>query len=306
MEEYRRLADQPAASARKEGDAAPAIQNAAHKLSASYEFPYLAHAPMEPLDAVVKLTASSCEIWAGDQFQTVDQANAAKIAGLRSRAGQHPYAVCRRQLRPARQRRIGLHRRGGIDCQGLRGRRHADQAAVDARGRPPRRAVSADVLSQARGGPEREEGAHRLAACHRRPVHHGGRPPSRSWSRTASTRPRSRARRTSRTTFRTFRVELSTTKTGVPVLWWRVVGSSHTTFAVEAFIDEVAHAAGEDPFTFRRGLLEHQPRMKAVLELAAEKAGWSSGPMPKGKGRGIAVAEAFKTYRGAGGRGQRR
>jgi isoquinoline 1-oxidoreductase beta subunit len=91
-------------------------------------------------------------------------------------------------------------------------------------------------------------------------------------------------------------VDLATTTTGVPVLWWRVVGSSHTTFAVEAFIDEVAHAAGEDGFTFRRKLLEHEPRMKAVLELAAEKAGWSSGPLPKGKGRGIAVAEAFKTF----------
>ena len=90
-------------------------------------------------------------------------------------------------------------------------------------------------------------------------------------------------------------VELSTTTTGVPVLWWRVVGSSHTTFAVEAFIDEVAHAAGQDGFTFRRKLLERQPRMKAVLELAAEKAGWNT-PLPPGRGRGIAVAEAFKTF----------
>ncbi len=79
------------------------------------------------------------------------------------------------------------------------------------------------------------------------------------------------------TTIPNIAVDLATTKTGVPVLWWRVVGSSHTTFAVEAFIDEVAHAAGEDPFAFRRKLLEHEPRMKAVLELAAEKAGWSSG-----------------------------
>ena len=82
MEEYRRLADQPAQSARKDGDAAAALRDAEHRVSASYEFPFLAHAPMEPLDAVVKLTANSCEIWAGDQFQTVDQANAAKIAGL--------------------------------------------------------------------------------------------------------------------------------------------------------------------------------------------------------------------------------
>src|ERR1700733_10304496 len=82
MEEYRHLADQPASSARKEGDAARAIKDAAHRVSASFEFPYLAHAPMEPLDAVVKLSANACEIWAGDQFQTIDQANAAHTAGL--------------------------------------------------------------------------------------------------------------------------------------------------------------------------------------------------------------------------------
>ena len=82
MEEYRRLADQPALAARKEGDAERALRDATRKVSASYEFPYLAHAPMEPLDAVVKLTATSCEIWAGDQFQTVDQMNAARTAGL--------------------------------------------------------------------------------------------------------------------------------------------------------------------------------------------------------------------------------
>jgi isoquinoline 1-oxidoreductase beta subunit len=91
-------------------------------------------------------------------------------------------------------------------------------------------------------------------------------------------------------------VDLSTTEVGVPVLWWRVVGSSHTTFAVEAFIDEVAHEAGQDPFELRRKLLVDQPRMKRVLELAAEKAGWNGAPLPKGRGRGIAVAEAFKTF----------
>jgi isoquinoline 1-oxidoreductase subunit beta len=90
-------------------------------------------------------------------------------------------------------------------------------------------------------------------------------------------------------------VELSTTETGVPVLWWRVVGSSHTAYATEAFIDEIAHAAGKDPFAFRQAMLEHHPRHKAVLELAAKAADWDS-PLPKGKGRGIAVAEAFGTY----------
>ncbi|MCA3826757.1 MAG: xanthine dehydrogenase family protein molybdopterin-binding subunit, partial [Burkholderia sp.] len=83
MREYRQLADKPGTSARKDGDADAAIAGATRKISATYEFPYLAHAPMEPLDAVVKLTANGCEIWAGDQFQTVDQANAARTAGLK-------------------------------------------------------------------------------------------------------------------------------------------------------------------------------------------------------------------------------
>ncbi|MCM3373447.1 molybdopterin-dependent oxidoreductase, partial [Bacillus velezensis] len=83
MREYRQLAEKPGATARKDGDADAAIAGAARKISATYEFPYLAHAPMEPLDAVVKLTPTSCEIWAGDQFQTVDQGNAAKTAGLK-------------------------------------------------------------------------------------------------------------------------------------------------------------------------------------------------------------------------------
>src|SRR6185437_9777550 len=83
MAEYRALAEQPGKPARKEGDAAAALKGAAKRLTATYEFPYLAHAPMEPLDAVVKLDGNSCEIWCGDQFQTVDQANAAATAGLK-------------------------------------------------------------------------------------------------------------------------------------------------------------------------------------------------------------------------------
>ncbi|MGH6797648.1 MAG: molybdopterin cofactor-binding domain-containing protein, partial [Roseiarcus sp.] len=83
LAEYRRLADQPGLPARVEGGVAGALNSAAKTISATYEFPYLAHAPMEPLDAVVKLDANGCEIWAGDQFQTVDQNNAARVAGLK-------------------------------------------------------------------------------------------------------------------------------------------------------------------------------------------------------------------------------
>jgi isoquinoline 1-oxidoreductase beta subunit len=295
MDEYRHLADQPGLPARTDGDAAKAIQNAAHKVSASYEFPYLAHAPMEPLDAVVKLGPDSCEIWAGDQFQTVDQANAAHTAGLqpqqvsihtlyaggsfgrRANPGSdylvEAVSIAKAygadgtpiKLQWTREDDIhgGLYRpmyfhklEAGLNAEGqLTGWRHVIVGQSIVAGTP--------FAAMAKNGIDSTsvEGAANIAYA-----------------------------------IPNVAVELSTTQTGVPVLWWRVVGSSHTAFAVEAFIDEVAHAAGEDGFTFRRKLLDHHPRMKAVLELAAEKAGWSSGPLPKGRGRGIAVAEAFKTY----------
>jgi len=294
MDEYRRLADQPAASARKVGDAASAIKNAAQTLSSSYEFPYLAHAPMEPLDAVVKLTPTHCEIWAGDQFQTIDQANAAKTAGLdpqnvtintlfaggsfgrRANVGSdyivEAVSIAKAygadgtpiKLQWTREDDVqgGLYRpmyfhkleAGLNDKKELTGWRHVIVGQSIMAGGPFAVAIKNGV------DPTSVEGAANIA--YRIP---------------------------------NIDVELSTTTSPVPVLWWRVVGSSHTAFAVETFIDEVAHAAGTDPLEFRRELLAHEPRMKAVLELAADKAGWSSTPLPKGRGRGIAVAEAFKT-----------
>jgi len=295
MNEYRRLADQPAVSARKVGDAVAAIQGAARTVSASYQFPYLAHAPMEPLDAVVKLTATSCEIWAGDQFQTLDQGNAARTAGLdpqhvsintlyaggsfgrRANVGSDyiveavsiakAYGADGTPIKLQWTREDDIH--GGLyrpmyfhkieaglnEKQELVGWRHV--------------IVGQSIMA---GGP--------FAVM----IKDGIDPTSVEGAATIAYR------------IPNIDVELSTTKNPVPVLWWRVVGSSHTTFAVETFIDEVAHAAGKDPYAFRRDLLEHEPRMKAVLELAADKAGWNSGPLPKGKGRGIAVAEAFKTF----------
>jgi isoquinoline 1-oxidoreductase subunit beta len=294
MEEYRHLADQPALSARKQGDAAQAIKAANRKVSASYEFPYLAHAPMEPLDAVVKLDAKSCEIWAGDQFQTVDQANAARTAGLdpqqvsihtlyaggsfgrRANPGSdyivEAVSIAKAfgadgtpiKLQWTREDDIhgGLYRpmyfhklEAGLNADGqLTGWRHVIVGQSIVADTPFAALIKDGIDATS------VEGAANIAY-----------------------------------TIPNVAVDLSTTKTGVSVLWWRVVGSSHTAYAVEAFIDEVAHAAGQDGFTFRRKLLDQSPRMKAVLELAADKAGWGT-PLPPGKGRGIAVAEAFKTF----------
>jgi isoquinoline 1-oxidoreductase beta subunit len=295
MAEYRQLAEKPAASARKDGDAAKAMAGAARTISASYEFPYLAHAPMEPLDAVVKLTASSCEIWAGDQFQTVDQANAAHTAAL------DPQQVSIHTL----------YAGGSFGRRANAGSDYIVEAvsvakAYGADGTPIKLQWTRE--DDIHGGLYRPMYFHKLeAGLNTSNELVGWRNVIVGQSILAGTPMAAMIQNGIDATsvegaamiaydIPNIDVELATTKTGVPVLWWRVVGSSHTTFAVEAFIDEVAHAAGQDPYEFRRKLLAKEPRMKAVLELAADKAGWSSGPMAKGKGRGIAVGEAFKTF----------
>ena len=90
-------------------------------------------------------------------------------------------------------------------------------------------------------------------------------------------------------------VDLHSPRLPVPVLWWRAVGSTHTAFVTEVFLDELAHAAGADPVEFRRKLLKDHPRHLRVLNLAAEKAGWGR-PLPAGWGRGVAVHESFNSY----------
>jgi len=90
-------------------------------------------------------------------------------------------------------------------------------------------------------------------------------------------------------------VELHTVKSTIPVLWWRSVGHSHSAFAMESLIDELAHAAKQDPLEYRRALLKGHPRHLAALNLAAEKADWGK-PLPKGVSRGIAVHESFGSF----------
>jgi isoquinoline 1-oxidoreductase subunit beta len=295
MAEYRWMAEKPGVSARAEGDANKAIQGASRKISASYEFPYLAHAPMEPLDAVVKLTADQCEIWAGDQFQTIDQANAAKAAGLQ----------------PQQVSIHTLYAGGSFGRRANPGSDYISEAvsvakALGANGTPVKLQWTRE--DDIHGGLYRPMYFHKLEAGLTHDGHLvGWRHQIVGQSIVSDTPFAGMVKKGIDPTsvegaaniayaIPNISVELTTTHTGVPVLWWRVVGSSHTAFAVEAFIDEAAHAAGKDPYAFRRDLLAHEPRMRAVLELAAQKAGWNGAPLPKGKGRGIAVAEAFKTF----------
>ena len=297
MHEYRGLAEKSGALARKDGDADAAIAAAPRKLSATYEFPYLAHAPMEPLDAVVRLTPDSCEIWCGDQFQTVDQANAAQVAGLKPE-------------------QVKIHTLYAGGSFGRRANAWSDYVvetvsiakALGANGKPVKLQWTREDDIQ--GGLYRPMYFHkldagltadgRLVGWRHRIVGQSilaGTPFEKVMVKNGIDGTSVEGAANMSYAVPNVSVELTTAKAGVPVLWWRVVGSSHTAYAVEAFIDEAAYAAGKDPYAFRRDLLGGAPRLQHVLDVAAQQAGWDTAkPLPKGRGRGIAVAEAFNTY----------
>ena len=90
-------------------------------------------------------------------------------------------------------------------------------------------------------------------------------------------------------------VTLHSPKPGIPVLWWRSVGNTHTAFVKESMLDELAAAAGKDPFEYRKSLLPSESRELGTLSLAADKAGWGK-PLPAGRARGIALHESFGTF----------
>lgn len=290
--EYAALAKKPGVVAKKEGDAPQALGGAAKKLEAVYDLPYLAHATMEPMNCVADVRADRCEIWVGTQFQTVDRDAAAKDAGLPPGQVKLHTTLCgggfgRRavpdshfvreavQISKAIQKPVKVVWTREDDMQGgwYRPRAyHSVRAALDAQGKPlawQHRIVCQSIVA---GTPFAEkimkEGVDDTAVEGAKDIPYD---------------------------IPNLFVDWQEAPRGVPVLWWRSVGHSHTAFVVETFMDELAHAAGKDPFEFRRGLLGKHPRHRRVLETVADKAGWGK-PLPEGRGRGIAVHESFESF----------
>ena len=294
MAGYRKLAASPGAVARKDGEPDKAIASAARMLEADYEFPYLGHAAMEPMNCVVKLDGSGCEVWNGEQQQTGDQYALARLLGLKPE-----------------QVKLNMLFAGG--SFGRRANPMSDfvlEAAAIAKaagGKAPIKMVWTRE-DDMRAGFYRPmyyhalqaglDGAGNLVGWRHRIV---------GQSILAGTAFESmlvkggidatsvEGATTLPYTIPNLGVELHTTKNAVPVQWWRSVGSTHTAFATECFLDEIARAARRDPYDLRRGLLGKHPRHKAVLELAAAKAGWSK-PLPTGSARGVAVHESFNSF----------
>lgn len=292
---YSELAQQPGAVVRTEGDAAAALDSAARRLSATFEFPFLAHAPMEPLSCVVRLTGEACDVWAGSQLQTLDQAIAARIAGL------PPERVQIHTLLAGGS--FGRHANPTSDyiAEGV-----AVAKATRSLGAPIRLMWTRE--DDIRGGYYRPLYVHRIAAgldAAGRPVAWlqrivgqsilKGTPFEAMLVKDGIDATSVEGAANLPYAIPNLRVELHTTDLTVPVLWWRSVGSTHTAFSTEAMVDMLAQAAGEDPVAFRLGLLAQHPRHARVLQLAAEKAGWGR-PLPQNRGRGVAVHESFNSF----------
>jgi isoquinoline 1-oxidoreductase subunit beta len=290
--DFAETALKPGAIAKKTGDPEAALKTAAKTITAEYDVPYLAHAMMEPLNCAVDLRADGCEIWTGTQFETVDRANAAQVAGLPPEKVQihttllgggfgrranpasdfvveavHIAKVAKAPVKVVWTREDDM--RGGWYRPMWHDR---FVAGLDANGDPVAwthtivgQSIMAGTPFEAFGIKDGIDSASVEGAAD---LLYG---------------------------MPNLQVDLHTPKIGVPVQWWRSVGHSHTGFSVEAFFDEVAHAGGKDPYELRRKLLANQPRMRAVLELAAQKANWGS-KLPPGVGRGIATHFSFDSY----------
>jgi isoquinoline 1-oxidoreductase beta subunit len=293
-DEFRALAATDGAVASTAGDAGAAFAKAAKTLEAEYHVPYLAHAPMEPLNCTVKIAADRCDVWTGTQFQTMDQGVAAQITGLKPEQ-VHIHTVFLgggfgRRATPTSDfvsEAVHVAKAAGVAVKtvwtredDVRGGYYrpmylqqakiglgADGAPVSWRHVLVGQSIMAGTMMEAmmvKDGVDETsvEGVHNSAYLAGIADRH---------------------------------VTLHSPKTGIPVLWWRSVGHSYNAFVMESLVDELAALAGKDPVAYRRLLLAKHPRHLGVLDLAAAKSGWGQA-LPKGRARGIAVHESFGSF----------
>jgi isoquinoline 1-oxidoreductase beta subunit len=287
--ELEKAALNPGAVAQNIGDVDKAMAGAASKVEAAYQVPFLAHATMEPMNCTAHVRQGGCEIWIGTQVMARVQEAAAKTAGLPSdKVVVHNHLLGggfgRRLEIDAVTRAVQIAKQVDGPVKVVWTREEDIQhdmyrpywfdrltAGLDEKGKPVawnHRFAGSSVTARwappfFKNGldPDTTEGA--IDLVYALPNLH----------------------------VEYVRVE----PPGIPTAFWRSVGPSHNVFVTESFIDELAAAAKQDPVAYRRALLDKSPRAKAVLDLAAEKAGWGR-QLPKGTGRGVSVQFAFATY----------
>jgi isoquinoline 1-oxidoreductase beta subunit len=282
---YRDTLDGPMVSARNDGDVDDVFAKGGKIVEALYEAPHLAHATMEPLNATVHLQADKLEVWLGTQAPMGSIRQAAAASGLRPE--QIAIHNCflgggfgRRTANDEMRQAILIAKQVGKpvklvwtreeDMTQDRYRPQATvrmKAALDADGMPVAfdAKIAVGSILRSVGMSKVENGVEAQAV--------------EGFANTNYKIPN-------------LRVGCMLKNTHVPVMFWRSVGSSQNAFFMESYIDELAHAAGQDPYKFRRLLLAHRPDFLGVLDKVAEKSDWGK-PLPAGRGRGIAVHESF-------------
>jgi isoquinoline 1-oxidoreductase subunit beta len=271
------------------GDINTAMANAITKIEAIYQVPFLAHATMEPMNCTVHVRKDGCEVWVGNQVIARAQATAAKVTALPlDKVMVHNHLIgggFGRRLEidgVTRAVQIAQHVNGPVKVVWTREEDiqhdmyrpyffHRISAGLDEKGEPVawnHRLAGSSILARWLApafddglGPDTTEGAIDLA--YDLPNMH----------------------------VEYLRVE----PPGIPTTFWRSPGPSHNVFVTESFMDELAAAAKQDAVAYRRALLDKSPRAKAVLELAAEKAGWGQS-LPERVGRGVSLQFVFGTY----------
>jgi isoquinoline 1-oxidoreductase beta subunit len=284
---FAELAARPGLLVRREGSGAAALDGAARTLEAVYEVPFLAHAPMEPMNCTAHVRTDRCEVWVPTQSGSGAWAAAAEAAGLAPERVTVHMTQCgggfgRRHQHDFVKQAVLLSKTAGAPVQVVWTRdddlRHdfyrpatynVLRAGLDATGAPvawTHRIVAPGVATQM-GFVEKDKA---------------------DWSSIDGAENLPYA-------IPNLEVDLHTWDPGIPLGWWRSVASSQNAYVTECFLDEIAAATGRDPYELRRGLLAKQPRHLAVLDLAAKKAGWGTPP-PAGVARGIAVHACFGSY----------
>ena len=294
---YREALDRPMATAEKKGDADTALTAASSSggggrlVEAVYEAPFLSHSPMEPMNCTVSLSPDRADVWISTQAPMAVLQQTAKDTGLKPeqvyvhnafvgggfgrRGGAHDelvqaIAVARQVGKPVKliwSREQDIRRDRFRPQAAVRFR-----AALDAQGKPQALQARIAVGSLIRGGngPQEVQASEPMATeCIQNSFYAL---PARD-------------------------VGVLLKNSHVPVSFWRGVGSSQNGFFMESFVDELAHAAGQDPLKYRRALLADRPDALGVVDALAKTSDWGQ-PLPRGRGRGVAILEAYGSVSG--------
>jgi isoquinoline 1-oxidoreductase beta subunit len=287
---YRDTLDGPMVSARNDGNVDAEFAKGGKIVEATYEAPHLAHATMEPLNATVSLQADKLDVWVGSQTPMGTIRQAVYASGLKPE--QINIHNCflgggfgRRSINDEMRQAILVAKQVGKPVKLVWTReedvtqdRYRPQAAIRMKtALGPNGMPTAFEAKIAVGSILRSTGINKVESGVEAQAVEG-------FATTAYKIPN-------------LRVGCMLKNTHVPVMFWRSVGSSQNAFFMEGYIDELAHAAGQDAYKFRRALLEHRPDFLRVLDKIAEKSDWGK-PLPAGRGRGIAIFECYDTIIG--------